>query len=82
MKIGKLIIQYAWLRECLLFLFLVLVTFLNEREDFYSDHDWVDGVFIFVLLYLHVQLHRFLILPLLDRGKYFFYSVASALLIL
>jgi len=77
MKIGKLIIKYKWLREVLLFLFLLLVTFLNEREDFTSDHGWIDGAFVFIFLYLHLQFHRFFILPLLDKGKYLLYIICS-----
>lgn len=82
MRIGKLIIQYSWLRELLLFLFLVLVTFLNEREDFYSEHSWVDSLFIFILLYLHVQVNRFSILNLLDKGRYLVYIMASLALVI
>lgn len=82
MKVGSLIVKYAWVRESLLFLFLVLVTCLNDREDFYSEHGWIDGIFVFMLLYIHVQIHRFLVLPLLDRRRYAAYILGATILVL
>lgn len=82
MRIAPFITQSAWRRELLFFLFLIAVTFLNAREDFTSDHGWVDGMFVFIFLYLHVQANRFFILPLLDKRKYISYLFASLLLVL
>ncbi|WP_437918121.1 sensor histidine kinase [Sphingobacterium sp. LRF_L2] len=77
MKFGKLIIQNIWWREILLFLFLLVVTLLNEREDFSNDHGWIDGLFVFLLLYFHLQAHRFFILPLLQRRRYILYGAST-----
>ena len=81
-KISSYLTGSTWRRELLLFLFLIVVTFLNEREDFTSDHGWIDGMFVFIFLYLHLQVHRFFVLPLLDRRKYLSYLLATLLLII
>ena len=81
-EIGHYLLKNRYGREILIFLFLALVTFLNEREDFTNDHAWIDGFFIFLLLYLHLQVHRFFILPYLQLSKYLMYTLFTILGIL
>lgn len=76
------IIENKWYREVIIFLILCLVAILNDRTGFVDMGEIANGLFIFIVLYVHLQLQRFLVLPLLAKGQYFGYlSVAFALLL-
>jgi len=77
------IIENKWYREVIIFLILCLVAILNDRTGFVDMGEIANGLFIFIVLYVHLQLQRFLVLPLLAKKQYLGYlSAAFALLLL
>lgn len=79
-KLSQLI-ENKWISEVLLFTLLFIITVLNDREGFVNPHELRDGFFIFLILYVHVQFHRFLILPYLLVKRYTVYTFLSFLTI-
>lgn len=71
------LIENKWLREIILFTLLFIITILNDREGFVNPHELRDGFFIFLILYLHVQFQRFLILPYLIAKRYLIYGLLT-----
>lgn len=80
-RLEKLI-ENKWLREFILFTLLLTITIINDREGFISPHKLRDGFFIFVMLYAHVQVQRFLILPFLISKRYFLYGLLAITVVL
>lgn len=81
-EVESVLLKNRWYREIAIFIFLFLVTFLNDREDFSTDHGWIDGFFVFLLVYLHVQVHRFFVLPYAHKTKLWPYAAGTILLII
>lgn len=70
-------IENKWIREILLFSLLFIITILNDREGFVNPHELRDGFFVFLILYVHIQFQRFLILPYLIAKKYVVYTALA-----
>ncbi len=77
----KIYMENKYLREILVFIFLLIITFINDREDFSSPHTFHDELFVFLLLYSHVQFQRFFVLPFLKQRRYVKFSICSILTI-
>lgn len=75
------VIENKWIREALLFTLLFIIMVLNDREGFVNPHELRNGFFIFLILYIHIQIQRFLILPYLIVKRYTVYTVLSLLVI-
>lgn len=75
------VLENKWIRECLLFTLLFLLTVINDRQGFVDPHELRDGFFIFLVLYVHVQFQRFLILPFLIAKRYAAFSVFTLITI-
>ncbi|WP_316734700.1 sensor histidine kinase [Pedobacter aquatilis] len=66
-------LENKWVREIILFVILLILTTLNDREDLIHLHELRDGFFVFIILYIHLQFQRFWLLPFLVKGKNFIY---------
>lgn len=75
------VIENKWIREALLFTLLFIIMVLNDREGFVNPHELRNGFFIFLILYVHIQIQRFLILPYLIVKRYTVYTILSLLVI-
>lgn len=71
-----------WAREIILFTILFILTILNDRQDFIDPHEFRDGFFIFLMLYVHIQFQRFLVLPFLIKRKHSLYIILALVTIL
>lgn len=73
------VIENKWIRECLLFTLLFILTVINDRQGVIAPHELRNGFFIFLILYIHVQFQRFLLLPFLIAKRYTAFSVLALL---
>lgn len=82
MKKRFAFLENKWVREILLFLVLFIIAIINDREDIVSPHELKDSIFVFIVLYVHLQVQRFLVLPYLLSKKYWVYGVVALVVIL
>lgn len=75
-------LENKWIRELLLFTLLFFLTIINDREDIINSHDFRDGFFIFLILYIHIQCQRFVVLPYLTSKRYLLYTILTIIVIL
>ncbi|WP_316833244.1 histidine kinase [Pedobacter aquatilis] len=69
------LIENKWYREALLFVLLCLITIINDRTGFVDMGEMANGLFVFITLYIHLQIQRFFILPFLVSRHYLLYAI-------
>jgi len=81
--IKKSLFEIRWVQEVLVFFILFILINLNAWHTITGFEDVAKAVTYFLILYVHVQLHRFILLPkLLNKGKYLLYIVCTGILTL
>lgn len=80
--LGTNFLQNRLLQEVLVFSALFILLTLNSWTAIKSSDDLIKAVTYFSVLYVHAQLHRFLLLPLLEEKKKPVLYAAGAVLLL
>ncbi|HVX50501.1 MAG TPA: histidine kinase [Chitinophagaceae bacterium] len=79
----KNLLENRLLQEVLIFGILFVLLTLNTWTSVGSFEDATKSVIYFSVFYIHAQIHRFILLPMLDRRKnYVIYSCITLILIL
>lgn len=79
----KDLLGHKWLQEAIIFVTLFILFTLNDWTLIDSWKGLGLGICNFMVLYIHAQIHRFFILPLLlDRHKPLTYALSGAALLL
>lgn len=76
------LLRKNWVQQLILFTTLFFVTTLNEGIEIMQHHELRDGFYIFLLAYIHAQIHRYWVFPIFFKFKKpFWYALTSVLLI-
>lgn len=80
---GKIILEQKWLQEVIIFGTLFILFTLNDWTFIDSWKNFGLGLCNFSILYIHAQVHRFFVLPiLLDKHKPLPYALSGIVLLL
>lgn len=80
--VRKNILERFWLQELIIFVTLYILYTLTEWRDIPDWKQVGEASWYFILLYIHVQIHRFFLLPiLLDEQKPLAYAVLTTITI-
>ncbi|MES2131128.1 MAG: histidine kinase [Bacteroidota bacterium] len=80
---GKYLLEQKWLQEVIIFITLFILFTLNDWTLIDSWKGLVLGICNFSVLFVHAQVHRFFVLPLLlDKQKPLPYALFGVILLL
>jgi len=81
--LGRNLLEKRLLQEVLVFGTLFILLTLNSWTAIKTADDLLKAITYFSIMYVHVQLHRFVLIPRLEQKKrYFFYFSASLFFVL